>query len=545
MAVDPFRFLGLAFATADLLFEVDETGRVTFAAGAGQKLAGVDAAGLTGRSWLELVADADRPTAEALLAGLADGERRGLAEIELASGAPGPVLTASLSAFRLPQNAPRLSCALTLIDGGRRRRRPKGKLFDRAEFESIARALVDGARDSGPELELGLIELAGLDRQKQGLSADDANALDRRLAGALKAESYADAAAELGDQRYAVVRRRGDTAEAMVRRLTQLLGPALEPSAQALPIEGARSLSQLMRAVKLTLDGFIADGAPPAGASLSEALNASVRKAVADANAFGAVVDARQFKLVFQPVVSLSTGEVRHYETLVRFEEGQSPFAMIRMAEELDVIEDLDRAVAEEAFKRLRADRFEALKLAVNVSGRSIVSSGFVDSLLTMEPSPWVRKRLILEITESAAISDLALAQRHIEALQAAGYQVCLDDFGAGAASFAYLRALKVDIVKIDGSYVRELAAAGRDDTMVRHLVNLCHELKVETVAEMVETKQVEDILHRAGVDYAQGWLYGQPAAEPKPPAKAVTAPRSRSIVRAAVRRDGAKEQWG
>ena len=371
-------------------------------------------------------------------------------------------------------------------------------------------------------------------------------ALDRRLAGAMKARSYADAAAELGDQRFAVVRRKGDAPEAMVRRLTQLLGPALEPSAHALPIDGAAgSVGQLMRALKFTLDGFLADGAPPAAASLSEVLNASVRQAVADANAFGAVVDARQFKLVFQPVVSLATGEVRHYETLVRFKDDQSPFGMIRMAEELDVIEDLDRAVVDEAVKKLRADRTGKLRLAVNVSGRTIVSPGYIESLVAHDAGPYVRKRLILEITESAAISDLDLAQRHIEALQAAGYQLCLDDFGAGATSFAYLRALKVDIVKIDGSYVRELTAAGRNDAMIRHLVNLCQELKVETVAEMVETRPVEDILRRAGVDYAQGWLYGQPAPTPQPPLKTGAGSPSTAAMRPAARREGATEHWG
>ena len=545
MAVDPFRFLGLAFATADLLFEVDEAGRVTFAAGAAPRLTGVDDAALVGRSWLELLAEADRPTAEALLAGLAEGERRGLAEIELAPGAGGRVHTASLSAFRLPQNAPRLSCALTVIEGSAAKRKAKGRLFNRAEFESAARALIDGMRESGPDLEVGLIELSGLDRQRKSLSAEEGVALDRRLAGAIKAEAYADAAAELGEQRFAVVRRKGDTPEAMVRRLTQLLGPALEPSAHALPIDGADSVGRIMRALKFTLDGFLSDGSPPAANSLSDVLNASVRQAVADANAFGAVVDARQFKLVFQPVVSLKSGDIRHYETLVRFKDDQSPFNMIRMAEELDVIEDLDRAVAEEAIKRLKADRAGGLKLAVNVSGRSIVSPGFVASAVALDPDPRVRRRLILEITESAAIGDLELAQRHIEALQAAGYQVCLDDFGAGAASFAYLRALKVDIVKIDGSYVRELAAAGRDDAMIRHLVNLCHELKVETVAEMVESKAVEDILRRAGVDCAQGWLYGQPASEPLPLATPSPAAKPASTVRPALRRAGVKEQWG
>src|SRR6202021_2291911 len=119
-------------------------------------------------------------------AGLVEGKRRGLAELELAPGAEGRIHTASLSAFRLPQNAPRLSCAVTVIEGGRSKRRPKGKLFDRAEFESAAHALIEGARESGPKLELGLIELVGLDRQRQALSVEDGVALDRRLAGALK-----------------------------------------------------------------------------------------------------------------------------------------------------------------------------------------------------------------------------------------------------------------------------------------------------------------------------------------------------------------------
>ncbi len=545
MAVDPFRFLGLAFATADLLFEVDERGRVSFAAGAGAKLLGADQTDLTGRPWLDLFAEADRPTAEALLGGLADGERRSLAEIELAAAPDGKVRRANLSAFRLPQNAPRVSCALTLAEGAGSKRRAKPKLFDRIEFEAVARTIIDGARESGPDLELGLIELSGFARERDALSPEQAAALDKKLAGALRSEAYADAAADLGDERFAVVRKKGDAPEAMARRLTQLLGPALEPTVRALAIDDAGSVSQVMRAMKFALDGFIANGEPPSVANLSKVLDSSMRRAVEDANAFGAVVDSRAFKLVFQPVVSLTTGELRHHEALVRFKEGQSPFDTIRMAEELDVIEDLDRAVAEEAMKKLKADRQDRMKLAVNISGRTIVSPSFIRAMLALDPSPRYRKRMILEVTESAAISDLDLAQHHVEALQGAGYQVCLDDFGAGAASFAYLRALKVDIVKIDGSYVRELTAAGRDDTMIRHLVNLCRELKVETVAEMVETHAVEDILRRAGVDYAQGWLFGQPTAEPQQPLKSgqTAAPPGQAPLTA--RRAGAKEQWG
>jgi len=236
-------------------------------------------------------------------------------------------------------------------------------------------------------------------------------------------------------------------------------------------------------------------------------------------------------------VVSLADGSLHHHECLIRFDGDQSPFAMIRMAEELDIIEDLDCAVAEETVKRLRVDKSGRSRLAFNASGRSIISPTFIGALEQLAQGGTLARRLIVEVTESAAIDDLGLARRHIEALQTLGIEVCLDDFGKGASSFAYLQQLPIDVVKIDGAYVRELTSSGRDDAMIRHLVSLCRELDVATVAEMVETQAVEDILRRAGVDYAQGWLYGQPSDEPRSPSKHSGAP--------AARRRGVVEQWG
>ena len=110
---------------------------------------------------------------------------------------------------------------------------------------------------------------------------------------------------------------------------------------------------------------------------------------------------------------------------------------------------------------------------------------------------------------------DLARADRHVQAMRSAGCEVCLDDFGAGAASLAYLQQLTLDVVKIDGRYIRDLQHGGREATFVRHLVNMCGELKVRTLAEMVETPEAEDAVRRAGVDYAQGWLYGRAGETP------------------------------
>jgi EAL domain-containing protein (putative c-di-GMP-specific phosphodiesterase class I) len=253
--------------------------------------------------------------------------------------------------------------------------------------------------------------------------------------------------------------------------------------------------------------------------SMADAMNRSVRRTLARAGELGAAVSQRRFTLAFQPVVTLANGDLHHHEALVRFEDNASPFAMVRMAEEFDLIEELDRAVLEQAIRRLKADRTGELRLAVNISGRSIGSSPFVEGLQSLiGQTPRLSQRLILEITESAAIDDLALANRHIQALRGAGSLVCLDDFGAGSASLAYLQTLTVDVVKIDGRYVRDLAGGGRDAALVRHVVKLCQDLKVRTVAEMVETKEVEAAVREAGVDMAQGWYYGRPVDAPGEP---------------------------
>lgn len=535
MANDTFRFVGFAFATADLLFEIDSQGMITFAAGAGLQLTGHDNTALVGRPWKEMFDPADQALGEALLDGLVDGQRRGPIDLQLAAGAA-PRL-AGLSMFRLPQAPPRTSCALSLSPRKPKARRPDGALHDRAEFEAIARGLMETARNGGPELELGLVEFAGLLERRQSLSPEETAELDRRLAGALRAEALEDAATDLGDQRFAVLRRKGEPPEALARRLSRVLGATIEPKAHTVGVDPNGNPGRLMRALRFSLDSFLADGEVPASDSLSDVLGKSVQRTVSQAGEFGALVQARKFKLVFQPVVSLVDGSVHHHETLIRFDGDQSPFAMIRMAEELDIIEDLDIAVAEDTVHRLRADKTGKSRLAFNASGRSIISTSFIRAIEELAKLGGLADRLIVEVTESAAIDDLALARRHIEALQGMGLQVCLDDFGSGSASFAYLQQLPIDVVKIDGAYVRELTSSGRDDAMIRHLVGLCRELNVLTVAEMVETQAVEDVLRRSGVDFAQGWLYGQPTSEPQAPSKSVVAP--------AARRRGVVETWG
>ena len=533
LSIDPRRLVGFAFANADLLIEVDARDRITFAMGAVQAVLGREETALAGLDWRTLVEPGDQPLVEAMFVCLSDGVRRGPVPVRLAGTSP---RAASLSARMLPENGGAISCALSpcpcppLVDS-------RDGLHPREGFEALARGLLEAARATGVELELAMVELAGL------AGADEA--LNASMAGALRAEAAGGgAAARLSGERFALLRRRDESPEALVRRLAMVAarhgqGGSLRLDAQTVPMEGCPA-SRVARAMAAALDDFAREGlqdAPPG--TLAEAMTRSVRRTLARAGELGAAISQRRFTLAFQPVVRLSDGSAHHHETLVRFEDGASPFAMVRMAEEFDLIEELDQAILEQAVRQLKADRLGEMTLAVNLSGRTITSEPFIAGVRRMiEKDQRLKGRLIFEITESSAIDDLALADRHIQALRQAGSLVCLDDFGAGAASLNYLQKLHVDIVKIDGRYVRDLAVGGREAALVTHLVNLCRELKVRTVAEMVETTEVEAVIREAGFDFAQGWLYGRPADRAEPPTERRAPPAM------AARRTGTGDEW-
>jgi EAL domain-containing protein (putative c-di-GMP-specific phosphodiesterase class I) len=370
----------------------------------------------------------------------------------------------------------------------------------------------------------------------------------------LRAQSHGGAAAaELGPDRYAVIRQQGESPETLTRRILKLLNlsptDGVAPVAAAIALKSDAAPNQVMRAIRFSLDNFIREGMPGAPpASLDEAVARSVRRTLTDVGVLGEAVSGRNFKLVFQPVVNLKEKNVlHHHEVLVRFGDNESPFPMIRMAEELDLIEPLDIAVVEQTIERLVAN--PALRLAANISGRTITSSAFVEAVKKMlAAKPSAVGRLLFELTESAAIEDMALADRHLQVLRGEGCLVCLDDFGAGAASLAYLQQLSLDIVKIDGRYIRELQHGGRESTFIRHLVFMCGELGVKTLAEMVESPQAEEAVRKAGVDYAQGWLYGAPSEVPVMHATSAVPVASGAggpNVRPALRRVGEVESWG
>lgn len=514
MSLKPHRLLGFAFASADLLVEIAPDGVIAFALGASEALSGAAETALVGQSWAEFIEPVDRRMLGMLLDGLEPGRRAGPVLVRLSA----PGRAATLTALRLPQNMGAVSCALAQA-----RYEPalfEGRLADRVAFETLTRDLLGVANGAGKELELSFVELDGLTAARNEGTPAAREELESQLTALLRAQAWGGAAAtELEHDRFALVRTKGETPDAFAARLGRLMSKVTDqpiaPSAGAIGVGGIERPQQIMRALRYALDGFSREGAAFAmPANLADALTLAMDKALGEAGVLGAAISGKTFRLAYQPVVDLASRAVHHFEVLVRFGDDESPFPQIRMAEELDLIEALDFAILERAVSVMAPQ--PDLKLAVNVSGRTIISPAYIERAVKLiERHPEISGRLMLELTESAAIDDLQLADGHLQVLRQAGCEVCLDDFGAGAASLAYLQQLHLDVLKIDGRYIRDLQFGSRSATFIKHLVDMCRELDMKTLAEMVETSAVEDAVRRSGVDFAQGWLYGLAGDEP------------------------------
>jgi len=197
----------------------------------------------------------------------------------------------------------------------------------------------------------------------------------------------------------------------------------------------------------------------------------------------------------------------------VEDEEVVLPGAFLRVAERYGLAHEIDRAVVGSSIDALAAITDNEVVFEVNLSGKSLSDTALL---------PFIRRRieergvdpgrLILEITETAALSDAHKAQRFVETLRAIGCRFALDDFGVGFSSFYHLKHLAIDYLKIDGSFIRDVVNDRVDRHLVRAIVEVARALGKKTIAEYVESDETIELLREIGVDYAQGYAIGRPA---------------------------------
>ena len=226
------------------------------------------------------------------------------------------------------------------------------------------------------------------------------------------------------------------------------------------------------------------------------------------------------FSLVYQPIVCISDGIVNDYEVLLRMnmDDGQRilPGGFIPAAERFGLINHVDRWTVSRSMHALVKlhEKNKNIRFSINLSGRAFedkellpMIQGILDNT-GLEPTS-----LTFEITETAAIANITAAKTFITKLKNMGCQFALDDFGTGFCSFAYLKNLPVDKLKIDGSFVQSLDTSKVDRAMVQSMSQIAHALGKQTIAEFVQNEKTLSLLKKYGVDFAQGHYLGKPQA--------------------------------
>lgn len=536
------RYIAFSLAAADLLIEVDDSFRIVSTLGATQALLSKGAGELKGRDICAVFSANDRSFARRLLQRARSAGRIEPCSLHLEQPGGRPLLV-NLGACYLPNQDNSTYVSLTVLSDAvvvSSEARDASGLLGRDDYMNVAKRALGHDAEQSPS-QMKLVRLQGLSGVIRGLTKDKSNLLLGEIGSVLRAQSMGgNAAARLSDEDFGYLApAKGDTATpeslsrdiAGVAKAAGLPADAIKPSVMNFSLNtGNLDEDSVARALSFALTNFCQDNRQPIS-SLQESLKSAMDETVQHFDSIRNLIEDKNFTLFYQPVVHIDSGMVHHYEALMRFKDGRKPFETIRMSEQLGLVQDFDLAVAKKAIDTL--NQHEHVTVAINLSGRSIQDEAFRESLRQLlAPFPKLNTRLMFELTESSAVEDMEAAAIFLKWLRRAGYAVCLDDFGAGAAAYSYLRRFDVDFVKIDGPFLKDARDNPRQRALIRSISVLCTELRCDVVAEMIEDAEMAKLCRELGIAYGQGYHFGKPRPE--------------IVVQTNnVKRQGAIESWG
>lgn len=533
------KFIGFAFANADILIEIDlQSFKILFSAGATKSLTGSEQDGLVGSDFLDLFAKRDHALIKALKNRYRPGQRFGPVMVNLQDkldelGKDQSNRTAMLSGLGLPTNPDHIYFTLSkshlnLVNSAEKARASAQQtLLQPDQFAEAAREALSAGDTTGAKLGMTFIDIPGTEDFKKKIGHEQWSSLNENISGILRAYAAdGKTAAILENGRYGVVHDTSISPDQIKQELEIAAAESdpdnvgLEATSHTIDMnDDTLTEHEMAKAIVYTINKFASKSEDFDITSLKNGFEDFLgenAKAITD---YKTIINQQRFDLKFQPIVSLKTGEVAYHEVLVRFEDGVSPFEAIEFIEDVGLSSELDLAICGRVLNYLLFNNKDKnLRLSVNLSGISVQDKRFISKLrYKLEPhlKTSIPKQLIFEITESSEIRDLDQVNEFIKSLQDDGFKIALDDFGAGSASFQYLQKLHVDTVKIDGQYVMAILESKRDQAMIRNLVHMCKDLDIEVVAERVETKELATMLKSMDVDYAQGYYFAKPLNEP------------------------------
>ncbi len=510
------RLLAFAFAAADLLVEIAPDASITWAAGAFLARFGEPAERFVGRKLSSLIAPADHDALGRTLLSTALSGHMPPVMLRLNDAAGTPC---ALAALILPGLQGRRCVTLGPVpvappanaDG----------LQPAALFAQEVEARMRGTQAA----KLALLDIKGWPATTDAAGTQQRSALRDAVGDALgSVAGPGTVVGEIADGRYGVLSQRQLDIAMLASGLEALIqgrpdGQPVSVDSQTIGLSAPDlKPAQATRALRFALAKFAASGAAAVEAcGFAAGLAGFIEQAQGQTAALRQAIADRRFQVLFQPVVALRSRAVHHYEALLR----PTPMAgalwqntqeFVTCVEALGLAEELDLAVLKQVLATL--DRVSGCSIAANISGQSMQSEPFRQRLLQLLPAGSYR-RLLIELTETVEIEDVPTAAATLARLREQNIGVCLDDFGAGAAAFRYLRDFPVDYLKIDGAYVLGAPRGERERNVVTSMLDLARSVGAETIAEAIETRELARLMEQLGCTFGQGWLFGKAAPLP------------------------------
>ena len=531
LRIDRDRYVAFAFAGSDILLELDAEGVIIFATGALGMLDTTES-DATGVAISEFVDFDDRPYAAQFFSSAEPEGRAQMKLLRLRTGA-GDVVPFVASCCRLGDFDGHYFVTLTRAEasiGGELARlaardRVTGALTPESFFVVVAEKLRAGREFDNP-CRLSLIDLANFERFEQRLGGDRGATLMKALVDRARARSVDGAAVGLiAPGKLCVIHDPGTILDAVLKWLDREAREA-DPDNKGLTVRH-RSISldtgdmidaDALAAVMNVLETFRENDGVPEIATLADGHSVLLDDEAARVTAFRSTVLSGSLAVALQPIVDLSDNTLDHYEALARFEaftDGDSPAEHLRFAEDVGLIPEFDYAMACQVVELLDSfDNPDGLPpISVNLSARSLLNELFMKSLAALfDRYPHIVPLLGFEVTDSCDLVDLVPVNHALQTMSEWGVAVGLDDFGVAGADVDVLRQLDVNFIKIEGTYIEQVRETPRATSFLKAVTGLCSDLGITTIAKSVESNEAAAFLAENGVEFGQGYVFGEPA---------------------------------